>query len=329
MVYIETTLFKRRLALAALFVCAGVARGDATIEIDRRLPNAQALYDPVALSPTARWLATVERAREGHPILNVYEVSTGKRVARFRSVVTMLAAWHPSKPLIAAPCDLGWSGQVLRLLDVRTGKVQWFNPEDGKNAEPVAWLPDGLRVLTARGTYYGRKPGDEGEIPGLWGPHVVDAVAVASDWTVAAEPRGNQWEPSAIEIYRKQPGRLAYTLAAKLLPDRDPATGKVTSFRNQPGFLASGRLAYARVFLDKTGKRQRVELWTCRSDGSDERKWLSLPLIPKETRYPPGRARDPGVYRLAPVSWTRDGKMIAYVYQGAVHVKRVKPPAAH
>ena len=324
--YTNSTLLKRCSALAALLLC-GVAAGVPAFML--RVQRSADAGDPIALSPTGRWLAVVERRPPYNRgcYLGVHDTTTGRVVAVFRGGVTMLVAWHPSRPLIAAPCDLGMSGTVLRLLDVRRNTVRGFNPDGGGGDEPVAWLPDGIRVLMDTGGYIGRKAGEGGRVPGLWSRwEPAHAVAVAPDWTVAAERGGNPWGTTFIELYRKQPGRLAYKLVAKLVPDRDPKTGQVTSFRTQPGFMA-GRLGYARVFLDARGRRTAVELWTCRKDGKDERKWLSLPLIPKETPYPPGTVeRDPGVYRLAPVSWTRDGRMIAYVYKRAVHVKRVKPP---
>jgi len=312
------------LAGAALFALTGAATAGvpAVAEaVHSHYPLRSEKVSPVrlAVSPTGKWLAigTVnERDMAG---LGVYDVRSGKRVAGLSGGVHVDIAWHPWKPLLAIGREI-WEGDTdHRVLNVTTGKM---TPPAPGGAELFDWLPDGKDTV---GYYWGV------ETPGLWGERVaIDAIVIATDWTVAAERRPSELKAGAIDIYRKEAKRLRYHRAARLTSEEDPKTGKVTSFCTQPAFLSSSRLGYVRVFLDDKGERKRVELWTCRKDGKDKRKWLSLPAAPRKDD-PVARFHPPEAYwqyRLPPVSWSRDEQIIAYVFKGDVHVKRVKPPAA-
>jgi WD40 repeat protein len=337
-------MLRRRLcklvALCAAAILAAGSGGARLCAAATRVHPAYSLpsegYDvsDVALSPTGRWLAVVTAAtvRSGsYGAVYAYDVTSGKLLRRFVGGWTMLAAWHPSRPLLAIANELAESETELRVLDMTTGEARYLNPDGYGGYSHLDWLPDGQRVLTEDGYYESMRGGEPPQVPGLWGLPDLEAITIASDWTVAAE-RPRPWRLqllSRIELYRKKPGALAYSRTAVLWPGKD-RSGRATDFRTRPAFLSSGRLGYVRVFLDRRGQRRRVEVWTCRRDGKDERKWLSLPVIPPQTKYSVATG-DPSLrrYRLSAISWSRNGGVIAYVYRGRIIVKQVKPPAAH
>jgi hypothetical protein len=308
-----------RAALAVLALSAVAARavGAAAGAVRSHYPLRSEKMSPVclAVSPTGKWLAVGALDELSVVRVDVHDVRTGKRVAGLRGGDYVDIAWHPWKPLLAIGRQM-WEGDTeYRVLNVTTGKM---TPAEPGGAEPFDWLPDGKDTV---GYYWGV------ETPGLWGERVaVEAIKIAADWTVAAEV--GVADVCGIDIYHKEAKRLRYHRTATLGPDKDRSTGKVTSFCTQPAFLSSGRLGYVRVFVDDKGERERVEVWTCGKDGKDRSKWLSLPVTPRKNDPDIGRGRWYYLYRLPPVSWSRDGRIIAYVFKGDVYVKEVKPPAA-
>lgn len=307
-----------------------------------RPPGAKWSVLGVAVSPDGSRVAVLFTENAFDDWARVYCVSSGKVTATLKGRRTgeslRYLAWHPHRPVFAIagghmgspisdrPGDWG----AFFLLDARSGKVIKKFSIGGSTADPIAWLPNG-RAILAKDYLLDLRTGEYSRVASLSSLQQAETLASTPDWTLAADvSHEGGWNPTQIEVYRRLPGKgLRYALLATLRADKDEQTGKITSFCTQPGFLKSGRLAYARVFLAPDGERRRVELWTSRTDGRDERKWFSLPLIPRE-KFPhlPMYSKDYGKYRLTPVSWSRDGRTIAYAYKGEVHVKRLKPPAA-
>jgi len=301
----------------------------------------------VAVSPDGRRVAILFiENRTVEDRVNVYSLSSGKVTATLKGMAVgqnlEQLAWHPARPILAVSGGHEWfpndptpAGMVF-LMDARSGRIVRKLEVGGDPQAPLAWLPDRRTILTDAYLLDTRTDRlSDGRVPGLASLEGnIGSLDAGPRWTIAAEV----WPPvpeekfyleeskaAQIEVYRRLPGkRLRYALLATLRPDKGKS-GKITSFRTEPAFLENGRLAYARVFLGPDGKRQRVELWTSRPDGKDERKWLGLPLIP--ATEPPLGGSD-GKYRLTPVSWSRDGRVLAYTLDNQIHVKGVRPPAA-
>jgi hypothetical protein len=277
----------------------------------------------VSLSPSGQWLAVNGFDEADNPRVNVYAMKNRKLVAAMATEEgtgaspSMRASWHPWKPVIAI-----WRGLALEsdleLLNVQTGKS---TPSGSGTSGGFDWLPNG-KIFQGWGSAE--------HIAGLWQDGWrTGSVTIGRDWSVAAM-RGLAHSingPGVIDIYQKLRGRMAYQRVGRLSAEKK-ASGEVTSFPTEPGFLSNKRLAYIRVFLDPDGNRKRAELWTCRQNGLDQRIWASLPAGPmKLDRKNYGSMPGTIWEDLTPaVSWSRDGKTIVCLFMGDVCVMQVKPP---
>jgi len=307
-----------------------------------RLPGTGGQIWEIAVSADGRRMAVLSGKGFAEPSAVVYDVSTSRLLATLSpgrcGESLRHIAWHPEKPILAVSgghmgspeSDRPGDWLAIFLLDTQRGKVVRNISFPFTTAGPIAWVPD-RQALFSENHLLDLRTGKLSDVLGAPSLQWAEARLSASDGTLAAEVRYERGgDLTQIETYRRLRGNgLRYALLARLRPDRDERTGNVRSFRTQPAFLKNGRLAYVRAFLTPDGKRQRVDLWTCRPNGTDERKWLSLPLIPAEKpprlpMYPKDYRR----YRLTPVSWSRDGRVLAYVLGRQIYVRRVKSPTA-
>ena len=308
------------------------------------------------LSHDGRLLAVT---REPAPRISLVEVASGKVTASFEEWPFSAARWHPWKPLLAIGGGDAKSERYF-LLDAQTGRSQ----EVMKTGVDVfCWAEDGEHLIIGQALYLdirnrkalSRHPPWRPQklVERLYrlmdGPKGYLAAEILREYRLPAwpsaprrlerdlkPPRPEDWprpkppeqqpEPKPapespppylwdrkIIICKKLPGKIQGMNTAVRGPARSPA-GAITSFPTQASFLADGRVAYVRVCMEGDSPSGKREVWIANPDGSVAKKWLDLPGL--------------GVGNTSGDSFTvsRDGRTIAYIWQGKAYVQRVQPP---
>jgi hypothetical protein len=200
------------------------------------------------------------------------------------------------------------------IADMRSRRVKIFPRDEWQEYLQFVWSCGGRRMIKA--TTIIRLPEDDDDSL---------SVCRSPDYPLmATQDRFGIGKPAAPEVVlyrikRTRGGKEHAVSIGRLDAEIEPKNGRVISFRTQPGYLYHRRLGFVKVFLDQNGKRKSVEVWTCRDDGTDERPWISLPML--------GEGLPGWPYTVSPVTWSFDGRRIAYAKEpDKIVILRSDPP---
>ncbi len=298
------------------------------------------------------------------PRVLLYDTASQDLLRSFDWAFHGAVRWHPWKPMMAitggdaygeqyctwdddtgvkrkiikAPVGvIAWAPDGQHLLSVLSnGLVLYMNTWNGKASEfsPPPWRPQRLvetlyRLMDGPKGYLAAEILREYRLP-AWpsAPRRLERDLKSprpEDWP-RPKPPEQQPEPKPapespppylwdrrIIISKKLPGKIQWMNTAVIGPARTSA-GAITSFPTQANFLADGRVAYVSVCMEGDSPSGKREVWIANPDGSVAKKWLDLPGL--------------GVGNTSGDSFTvsRDGRTIAYIWQGKAYVQRVQPP---
>jgi hypothetical protein len=259
------------------------------------------------------FVRVVSRARDGKTLdVHYADYSIGR------------IALHPTKPLLAMsggtaaePVRPGHSPtSAYKVVNVSTGHTRTF-PKSDQYDPPLTWLPDGIRLLSGTGEILNSKSGKLSVLPGIELDRVLvpgieldsqSGISVSVDWHLAADYFSHGERAPHLDVYRRRNANSNQWDHIAMLPAALSADGAtVASYRTQPSFLSSGRLAFVRVFLGPNGSRKRLEIWSSAATGRDEQPLVKLPMTLLSNSS-------------VPVGWSADSRVVAYAEGKVVRV---------
>lgn len=193
--------------------------------------------------PARNWLLA-ETEPIGLQLVNLdKKTNRALPVAAFMNQVTWLGT---SDKALAVVKVSGERPNTLVNLDVLRGKDKPFN---------APWVNDLKRLPHYQGI-------------------ISQSASAAGDFAVIFAADGKRED---IILYPRVNKELSWRKAGSITSRVDPS-GELVARPMIVNWLSKERLAYAMIYKkQKSDSTGRVELWTCKRDGSDQKKWMDLP----------------------------------------------------
>lgn len=259
-----------------------------------RLPEPGELFDArrplaVSLSPDGDFLA-VDILAPSCEFVEVWDIRGALRYAcpkqHFGVDAHLDIKWHPSRKLIAVTTEANgfWllnadTGKSSYIIGAYPGNMTWAGNTDRllidlKEAgeQPSRWSI--VNIWNAKSVPCPKSCFDTKE------EGILNDLASSKSGNIAAELRvteGPYKGSTEVVILRKRVQSWHWKQVGVIHPKLD-SSGKVVAYPKLVNWLLDERLVYAMVSpQNDLDTMTTVELWLCGKDGSDQRKWFTLP----------------------------------------------------
>ncbi len=288
-----------------------------------RVPEPGELFDirrplSIALSANGEYLAIdmLAPSSEWVGIWSVKPLRLGILNARIYQIFTIDASremqWHPTRSLIVAATESN-GYQLLNLHTRKSSYITGFHIGDltwsDNRDEIIAYMRDSVDLpgyMARINIWTGQsKPFDIS-----WLKEDTGKLSMSRYGDFAAEiEQGNKI--TGIVLYTKSPMRGKWVKSGIVRPISDPTLKKTLARPKLLNWMLDGRLVYAMIYPgDTSGSIKNVELWTCRKDGSVQKKWLTVQDAEPSSYYKWGQW----------LSVSANGKRVAFFRKDKVFV---------
>jgi len=308
----------------SILSCSGKSEPAPTSPVqEQREPGEFEIHDglpfAVALSPDGNLVAVAVTDRKTSWV-DLYDLRTGvqepRLIKRFGVDVYYDLEWHPTRQLVAAVAETG----DISLLDINKRQASFlinsYPPTD------VLWVGNSDDILVSfmishdqpglQALFFNVRTGVTRPVPTRNGsnPIVIGADGKWSESDDYATLIPGNYHDQAIVCYHKQASRWSWIRRGNVPPRVDQASKHITAYPELLSWLDDGHFAYVMVYPSGLSDDiSRVEVWTCRRDGSGQKRWLILP-----------DAEPPAIGSTSWVSVSGNRKRIAYFRQDRLFV---------